>query len=446
MLRALQYNFDVKGQIWDRFEAYVKTGNINLNQVNNWITTQYGTYYDITDGTLAINATPTQEDFLKVGGQTTIQGELRCENKIKENNLYLSDVYATINNVNITSNTLNTKIDTNLNLSSNYTFNTSNILNTKIDTNLNISSNYTFNTSNILNTKIDTNLNITSNSLNTNISNLLFDTNYTTERPYPPKAYNSHTEPTSVSYLGQSAFKETITLTTDTITYGSGTYEIYSSTYDDYNYISFINNGTLTLNSSIICDILIVGGGGGGGYDGGGGGGGGQVLYYTNDNVSFKTGNAITLNAGTYNINIGDGGVGGTSITINGVNGGTSSIINASTSTTILTAKGGGGGGSRNNIGNGGDIGGAGGNGHANSGSSQTSTNGGGSGGTNNGDNRGGGGGGGGANTSGTSKNGLNNQPSISRAGDGGAGVDINITGTSVGYGGGGGEIGRAHV
>ena len=60
----------------------LKTGNINLNQVNNWITTQYGTYYDITDGTLAINATPTQEDFLKVGGQTTIQDELRCGNKI----------------------------------------------------------------------------------------------------------------------------------------------------------------------------------------------------------------------------------------------------------------------------------------------------------------------------------------------------------------------------
>jgi len=105
----------------------LKTGNINLNQVNNWITTEYGTYYDITDGTLAINATPTAEDFLKVGGQTTIQGELICENRIKENNLYLSNVYATINNLNITSNILNGFIDANLNLSSNYTSNTSNI-------------------------------------------------------------------------------------------------------------------------------------------------------------------------------------------------------------------------------------------------------------------------------------------------------------------------------
>ena len=105
----------------------LKTGNINLNQVNNWITTEYGIYYDITDGTLAINATPTAEDFLKVGGQTTIQGELICENRIKENNLYLSNVYATINNLNITSNILNGFIDANLNLSSNYTSNTSNI-------------------------------------------------------------------------------------------------------------------------------------------------------------------------------------------------------------------------------------------------------------------------------------------------------------------------------
>jgi hypothetical protein len=105
----------------------LKTGNINLNQVNNWITTEYGIYYDITDGTLAINATPTAEDFLKVGGQTTIQGELICENSIKENNLYLSNVYATINNLNITSNILNGFIEANLNLSSNYTSNTSNI-------------------------------------------------------------------------------------------------------------------------------------------------------------------------------------------------------------------------------------------------------------------------------------------------------------------------------
>ena len=231
---------------------------------------------------------------------------------------------------------------------------------------------------------------------------------------------------------------------------GSGTVSniINISGYTD-TYLRFTNGSlTLTLNDNVLCDILVVGGGGGGGYDGAGGGGGGQVLYYTNDNVSFKSGNSIILTPGTYNINIGNGGLGSItsgSITaaqaqvINGTNGVTSSIINASTSATIVSAKGGAGGGSRNNVGNGGDVGGAGGNGHANSGASQVSNNGGGSGGTNNGDNKGGGGGGGGANTSGTSKNGGNNQTSISRAGNGGAGVDINISGTSVGYGGGGG-------
>jgi hypothetical protein len=51
----------------------------------------------------------------------------------------------------------------------------------------------------------------------------------TDERPYPPKQYNSFTEPTLVSYLGQLAVRETITLTTANISYGSGTYEIHSS-------------------------------------------------------------------------------------------------------------------------------------------------------------------------------------------------------------------------
>ena len=33
MLRALQYKFDVRGQIWDRIVAYIKTGNItNLDK------------------------------------------------------------------------------------------------------------------------------------------------------------------------------------------------------------------------------------------------------------------------------------------------------------------------------------------------------------------------------------------------------------------------------
>ena len=36
MLRALQYNFDVKGQLWDRIRSYIKTGNIaNISNISN---------------------------------------------------------------------------------------------------------------------------------------------------------------------------------------------------------------------------------------------------------------------------------------------------------------------------------------------------------------------------------------------------------------------------
>ena len=35
MLRALQYNFDVKGQLWDRIRSYIKTGNISNNSKND---------------------------------------------------------------------------------------------------------------------------------------------------------------------------------------------------------------------------------------------------------------------------------------------------------------------------------------------------------------------------------------------------------------------------
>ena len=58
----------------------------------------------------------------------------------------------------------------------------------------------------------------------------------------------------------------------------------------------------------VICDILIVGGGGGGGMNSGGGGGAGGLIYLPNINLS-----------GTYTINIGRGGAGGTQITTNTV-------------------------------------------------------------------------------------------------------------------------------
>ena len=194
---------------------------------------------------------------------------------------------------------------------------------------------------------------------------------------------------------------------------------------------------TITIGQNTICDILIVGGGGGGGADGGGGGGGGQVLYYTNDSVSFKSGNAISLNVGTYNISVGKGGNKAANTQANALNGQVSSInMNG---TTILSAGGGGGGGSvRMTFAGNNAIGGGGGNGHDDrSGSSigGTSSANGGTGGDSGAAT--GGGGGGGANIIGTSKNGTNGTDS--KRGDGGQGVSIIINGISYGVGGGGG-------
>jgi hypothetical protein len=66
---------------------YLKTDNINLNQGNNCISTQYGMFCDITDGTLAINATPA------LLSKKDIQGELiTCENRRGERRKYFSNV------------------------------------------------------------------------------------------------------------------------------------------------------------------------------------------------------------------------------------------------------------------------------------------------------------------------------------------------------------------
>ena len=217
------------------------------------------------------------------------------------------------------------------------------------------------------------------------------------------------------------------------------------------NILTFTNNGLLntetyqyTFSSDAVCDILIVGGGGGGGADGSGGGGGGQVLYYTNDNVSFKSGNSITLSQGTYNINVGKGGLKSISQSVNASNGEISSIIRNSDNTTILSAGGGGGGGTVRLSSTGNNaIGGGGGNGHGNTSGSSiggTSSAGGGTGGDNSADY--GGGGGGGVNITGTLKNGGNATSSIT--GRGGEGVNIDIN--SITYGVGGGGSGGTHT
>lgn len=350
-------------------------------------------------------------------------------NEIKMNNLNFSNIFVTSNVLNTTSNIL-----------SNYTFNSSNL-----------NFNYTFDSSNILNNKINNN----SNVITYNNSNLLFNTNYTVERPYPPKLYNSSTSQSVVTYLNQNpTYYETFTLTTADITYGSGTYEVRSSSIDDttisftgtgstlntvtgnsnYNYISFINNGTLTLNSSLNCDILVVGGGGSGGGQIAGGGGGGAVVYITN----------ATISSGSYNIVVGAGGI-QTTTSGDGNKGNNSSFAG-------IIAEGGGRGGrfGTNNS----SVGGSGGGADADLvdgtpypigasvGTSSTLNgysgtiygNKGGDGLTRSGAFLGGGGGGG------AGEIGINGNPSFNGTGGrGGNGIQINITGTNLYWGAGGG-------
>ncbi|UMY66100.1 glycine-rich domain-containing protein [Flavobacterium sp. HJ-32-4] len=78
--------------------------------------------------------------------------------------------------------------------------------------------------------------------------------------------------------------------------------------------------------------LLVVGGGGGGGFNGGGGGGAGGYSY----NPSF------TLVGGTYPVTVGSGGLGSTSASATGLNGGPSSFGS------VATMPGGGGGATRN--------------------------------------------------------------------------------------------------
>ena len=282
-----------------------------------------------------------------------------------------------------------------------------------------------------------------------NISNVLLNTipiniynnlNIYSEKLYPPKLYNNYTNPNIVNYLTQiSIYKETITLDTTDITYGNGTYEIYSSSSNNqpyitipsgsyttdivsndasYNYISFLTSGTLNLSCSLLnCDILVVGGGGAGsagGNYGGNGGGAGAVVYIQN----------VTIPSGSYSILIGNGGAGATTYNGSDINDGGASYFGN------IKAAGGGGASGRN----GGSGSGGGGIALASLsslGNYSTGTiygkNGSGYGDGN------GLGGGGGAGSAGNGRQPNNN------GGAGGNGIQINITGTNTYYGGGGG-------
>lgn len=220
-------------------------------------------------------------------------------------------------------------------------------------------------------------------------------------------------------------------------TSGSGTVSsitAVSGSSTDY-YLSFTSGTTtLTLNSSLSCDILVVGGGGGGGISLGSGGGAGGVVYITN----------YTLNVGSYTITVGAGGspmsTNGDSTTPNGgnsiINNGTIDIITAlggargnGQSSGVITRSGGcGAGGVRNYT-----TGGSGTQTTDGTISAISRTNGYGyAGGTGNNPYpfmSGGGGGAGGVGGNSTSTN----------AGNGGIGIQVNITGTNTYYAGGGG-------
>jgi hypothetical protein len=74
--------------------------------------------------------------------------------------------------------------------------------------------------------------------------------------------------------------------------------KIANSTDYYYQFTEPNVNYKLTLSNNTTCDILVVGGGGAGGHSVGGGGGAGGVVYQK----------GVTLNAGTYTINVGMGG------------------------------------------------------------------------------------------------------------------------------------------
>lgn len=81
------------------------------------------------------------------------------------------------------------------------------------------------------------------------------------------------------------------------------THTIFTKNGIEFKAYNFTSTGTtsITLDNDVTeVEILIVGGGGGGGFFGGGGGGGGGVVYAVNQ----------TLSAGTYDIEVGAGGVG----------------------------------------------------------------------------------------------------------------------------------------
>jgi hypothetical protein len=106
------------------------------------------------------------------------------------------------------------------------------------------------------------NVNLIGNNINfngyTKTSNIEFDYLFSRQdRSYPPKAWNFATAETTTTFLGKLCYKQTLTLTSDGITYGSGNYIVYSSTtFGSYfkellfNYITLTDTGGVWTASS----------------------------------------------------------------------------------------------------------------------------------------------------------------------------------------------------
>ena len=203
------------------------------------------------------------------------------------------------------------------------------------------------------------------------------------------------------------------------------------ATYGSWKSHTFNSNGTLTVSSGGQMEILLIAGGGGGGCDNAGGGGAGGLLYYGTETPKTPNGGAQFIAAGSYNVVVGNGGVGhsgpsdGNTLGQNnrGMNGQNSSIFG-------YTATGGGGGASSDGGGGPANSGGSGG---GCSGNTENSNGGTGVGWPNNGtsgqghqggrgdtNSLGGGGGGGGAGATGQEGQGAS-------GGDGGSGLQYEI-------------------
>ena len=107
-----------------------------------------------------------------------------------------------------------------------------------------------------------------------------------------------------------------------------------SEEIDVYETKIFNTNDTFELYDSTICEILVVGGGGGGGGGIGGGGGAGAVVH-----LPYESSNKLP--AGTYTINVGNGGAGRYRWNASD-NGSPSSIVNSNNTIRIIAEGGGG--------------------------------------------------------------------------------------------------------